>query len=515
MTLNRNLKLLPSDPMAFLAWDELLQEDPDTDVFLIDLWPVHDPVILIADPEVANQVTVKYNLPKPAGLERLFDPVLGGPGLITMHGTEWKVWRGVFNTGFSANHITSLLPSIVDSVEIFCELLHERVGKKHFSLDMLASRLTMDIITKVTLGTDLDNQHVEHRLSKALCKILEWHSFWDPRILLNPLRPLIQWYYGRVIDTFLHAELEKGFAERRQTSTGNLQHSKRARSIVALALDDYIAQGSGKGKDFEDTERLGKEFKKVASAQIRTFLFAGNDTTSSTMQYMYHLLSKHPEALKCLRQEHDAIFGTSRDAASQLREKPTLINQCHYSLAVIKETLRLFAPAGTERAGLVDVSLTDRHGNIYPTQGLCPMVSHRHMHLSPRLWVRPQEFLPQRWLVEPGHELYPSNNSGAFRPFEQGPRSCIGQTLVLHELRVVLVLTARTFEITPAYDEWDAEQRANERWVRKMARRVGLVGEDIKTVMGERAYQSSRPGAHPADGYPCRVSLVREADVRE
>jgi hypothetical protein len=75
-------------------------------------------------------------------------------------------------------------------------------------------------------------------------------------------------------------------------------------------------------------------------------------------------------------------------------------------------------------------------------------------------------------------------------------------------MRIVLIMTARTFEISPAYDEWDAEQRAKEGWWTKTMRRVGLKSEEIKTVMGERAYQTSRAGAHPADGYPCRVALV-------
>lgn len=34
----------------------------------------------------------------------------------------------------------------------------------------------------------------------------------------------------------------------------------------------------------------------------------------------------------------------------------------------------------------------------------------------------------------------------AYRPFERGPRSCIGQELVIVEMRVVLALTVRRFD---------------------------------------------------------------------
>jgi len=63
----------------------------------------------------------------------------------------------------------------------------------------------------------------------------------------------------------------------------------------------------------------------------------------------------------------------------------------------------------------------------------------------------PEEFIPERFLVDEGHQLYP--NPAAFRPFEQGPRNCIGQTLVYNEIGTVLIMTARIFDISPVYDE--------------------------------------------------------------
>ncbi|KAL5389726.1 hypothetical protein DPSP01_002218 [Paraphaeosphaeria sporulosa] len=121
-----------------------------------------------------------------------------------MNEQQWKMWRSLFSSGFSAGHMLSLVPTIVDSVEVFCEILRERVDKGVFQLDDMAANLAMDIITKTTLDTDLNNQRSEHEISHALNTILDWHSFWGPRILLNPLRPVVQWYYGRVLEKFLN-----------------------------------------------------------------------------------------------------------------------------------------------------------------------------------------------------------------------------------------------------------------------------------------------------------------------
>jgi cytochrome P450 len=76
------------------------------------------------------------------------------------------------------------------------------------------------------------------------------------------------------------------------------------------------------------------------------------------------------------------------------------------------------------------------------------------MHRSAKYWLRPDEFLPERWIVPVGHELYPRHS--AWRPFELGPRNYIGQALVMIELRVILACLTREFDLEPAYAEWDA-----------------------------------------------------------
>ena len=59
------------------------------------------------------------------------------------------------------------------------------------------------------------------------------------------------------------------------------------------------------------------------------------------------------------------------------------------------------------------------------------------------------------------------------------------------EVKAVLILTVREFVIKAAYDEWD----------------VMHPKKGPKLVKGDRIYQVQRIGAHPADGFPCRVEL--------
>jgi len=73
-----------------------------------------------------------------------------------------------------------------------------------------------------------------------------------------------------------------------------------------------------------------------------------------------------------------------------------------------------------------------------------------------RLWVRPLDFLPERWLASPGDPLYPEKY--AWHPFGLGPRSCIGRELALVEIKAVLALVVRDLDIDCVWEGWDAQR---------------------------------------------------------
>ena len=282
------------------------------------------------------------------------------------------------------------------------------------------------------------------------------------------------------MDYYIGNELDKRYKECK-ADPGNL----RRKAVIDLVLQAYVPEHAA-----SKPEKLDPEFRAFAIRQIRLFVFAGQDSTSSTICYSFHLLSQNPAALARLRAEHDTVFGTDRSAALSILEKqPHLINDLTYTTAVIKEVLRLFAPAGSSRQGKPNVNITDDQGNVCPTDEAMIWMIHVEMHRAPKYWKRPEEFLPERWLIEPSHELYPMK--GAWRPFEYGPRNCVAQSVVMAELCVVLACIVRQFDFKPAYDEWDA-----------LHPRKGA-----KTYRGERAYQIEEGAAHPVERYPCRVSL--------
>ncbi|KAI0203669.1 cytochrome P450 [Astrocystis sublimbata] len=388
------------------------------------------------------QICNKINLPKPTVSATSMQPVTGGPSFISMNGDEWKYWRSLFNPGFSTGAMLNNVSHVVDSVLIFREKLIQGIGNGMVSLDELTTKLSTETILRVTLDDDSKYQRASHVLPTALNRILSWHSFWDPRVLVNPLRPFVQEYN------------EYETKEERNSETEQ-QKPKTIKSATTLALEAYIDEQQGSNCVSKNV--INERFATYAASQIRLFLFAGTDSTASTLVYVFHMLSKHPDWLRKVA------------AATLLKENPSLLNRYKLTLVVIKETLRVYAPVGTVRSGVAGVAITDFLGNKQP------------MDYAGANVPRPDEFLPERFLVGPDHVLYA--NQAAYRPFKQGPRNCIGQTLVWNELKVAIILTCQEFEIKDAYTEF----------------------EPIVTVRGDRAYQTDSGGQHPVNGYPCRV----------
>lgn len=152
LTLQKYVDQLPPGANVNLAMAELAREYADTEVFLMDFWPVYPPLYIVFDPEAACQITTKYNLSKTDMHLQFMKPITGGPNLISMDGQEWKTWRSLFNPGFSQGTMMENVPHIVSSVQVFCEVLKEKVDGGLIELDNMTTRLTMDVIMKLTLS---------------------------------------------------------------------------------------------------------------------------------------------------------------------------------------------------------------------------------------------------------------------------------------------------------------------------------------------------------------------------
>jgi cytochrome P450 len=156
--------------------------------------------------------------------------------------------------------------------------------------------------------------------------------------------------------------------------------------------------------------------------ELMTMFFAGHETSAAALTWALYLLATHPEVADSVRAE---IAGSVGDRAVDMADLPKLPLLGH----VVAETLRLYPPAWVfDRSPLHDIVVG---GYAIPAGAnllLSPWVAHR----DPRHWEAPDEFRPQRF----GGGWTPPR--GAYLPFGDGPRMCVGNRFAEVEIQLVL-----------------------------------------------------------------------------
>lgn len=411
---------LPRDVMPTVALaDQVRRRHPHLDrAFYLDLWPFTGPTLVVLSPNMLRQATQGENaLPKVGFLKGYMRPISGGHDLVTMEGEEWRRWRDVFRPAFS--RATRLMPGIVDSICVFRDRLVEiaRNSEKAdapFQLHPLALKLAMDMSGKVLYNHDMKCQTSYNDMADAMVSQLGWLLVdgFMPFGSLNFIRPLVHKYNGYRMERYISMV-------QREMSSRNSEDS----CVISQAITRAASSPGSKKEHSEQKDpyrHLGgqEHFDTVIRSQMRFLLLAGYDTTGASITYVLHMLSKYPEVLTRVREEHNQVLGPDlTQAAQKLRDNPHIVNCVPYTTAVIKETLRLYPPTSTLRNGQRGVYLVDdvADGGVtrLPTEGCMVVGNHHGLHHNPRYWKDPEVFQPERFLVgsDDPSQLHPLQDS--------------------------------------------------------------------------------------------------------
>jgi hypothetical protein len=374
--------------------------------------------------------------------------------------------------------------------------------------------VTIDVIGKVICDHDFKTLSTDNEFMTAMRNTLSWipnTQSMNPFHIYHPFRPIIHKYYKYKMDKYIGNILDERFNVRESKQS----KKSRKKTGIDLALEEYFKENGQEDVDAKEMT-MNAEFRKAAIDNLLILLFAGHDTTASTLCYWYELpplalihnltplpsyniLQKHPTELAKVRAELDSVFGANTPAGPQLASNPYLVNQLEYTLAVIKEILRLWPPASGVRIGRKGFFITDpTSGEKFDTDGLLIWTVSMAMHRSAKFWGPDADaFKPERFMPENVDKVPPDG----YRPFEKGPRNCIGQELALIEMKVVLAMTLREFEVKECYEDLGDLMGDGSLWARDGSFRKGEM-----VVYGERMHQILLAAAKPSEGMPCRVT---------
>ncbi|KAI1758533.1 cytochrome P450 [Hypoxylon sp. FL1150] len=523
-------KLYPKGIHAHVWPDYIRTKYNLPEVFYVDWRPFGSLYMNIADPVVASQyVTTGQSLPKSPLVGGFLEKLLGKNNMVTLEGARWKSVRSIFNPGFSPTNIMSLADVIVDASLAYCELIREKAQTGElFELEDYLTKLTIDVIGRVVLDTDMSALRKPHPISKLFrerVRLMPPSDAVFPWQAVDFLRPLKLFINGRKLNREISKELDdkiyrraKEIADEQEKGTG----VPKKRSVVDLALAAYEKEASVGGSEVRITtsQDLPRALREDIIDSVKTFIFAGHDTTSSTLCWANYLLQRHPEVYAKLKAELDTFLpGKLAETAAKIKAEPYIVNKLEYTTAVLREALRIFPPASTIRYAVPNGYVVDSQ-----TKAKVPMLPDAHpwsvahlIHRNTRFFPQPLEFIPERFTPAqtpfPDAELFTEAGRDAFRAFEKGPRNCIGQELAMLEGKIILALTAREFDFVVEYpgEAPDVRYPAVESAARELDEATeygrGVRNGTIKPdhVEGHRVWPSLLGAAKPNGGCPGRI----------
>lgn len=364
---------------------------------------LHGLQVFLLGPEANHYVTVSHagNFSWREGYFRDLIPFLGD-GLLTTDGSFHRTSRKIMLPAFHRERIAAAHDTMREETEL--ALQGWRDGAR-IDLDAWMRTLALRIAMRALFGLDPDASRGELDAAHEFEVALGFHGRdYLMQILRGPRTPFAQLMSARrKLDGLIYAEIER----RRRTG-------ERGEDILSLLLD---AQD-------EDGAQLSDRHVRD---EVMTLLFAGHDTSTSTVDFMFYELAMNPD------EEHKLV--ADLDAGSHERLD-----------LVLDETLRKYPPAwiGPRRS----IEPFEFAGHRV-SGGVSISYSSWASHHLPDVWPDPDRFDPERFA--PGRvEKIPK---GAYVPFGGGSRTCIGMRFGEAEIRMIArhILAEWHLELEPGY----------------------------------------------------------------
>lgn len=342
-----------------------------------------------------------------------------GDGLALTEGDLWLRQRRLLQPAFGPKRMGRYAEAIVERTGRFID--RWQPGQTVNMVNEM-THLTLEIIASVFYDTELTGKAA--RLGEAV-RVLSLTLYEEasspirlPEWLPTPSKRRKKWAIATLrglIDDFIRERRAQGSPDR-----GDLL------SMLLLAVDH---EGDGKGMS-----------DRQAQDEAVTMFNAGHDSTAAALAWIWYLIARHPDVERRLIEEMQAVLG---DRPATFDDVPKLV----YSEMVVREALRLYPPVWAlfAREALQDTELggyrIPRGSQVF----MFPWVTQR----DPANFPDPLRFDPERFSAERIDQI----PQYTWLPFGAGPHICIGLSLALMEMTLIIPTILQRFRPTFAPEQ--------------------------------------------------------------
>ncbi|KAM6940438.1 cytochrome P450 3A40 [Xenentodon cancila] len=399
-------------------------------------WGIYDgrqPVLCITDPAMIKTILIKecYSIFTNRRNFHLNGPLYDAVSIA--EDDHWKNIRSVLSPSFTSGRLKEMFNIMKHHSANLLNSMKKKADKDEpLELKEFFGPYSMDVVTSTSFSVDIDSlNNPSDPFVTNIKKMLKF-DFLNPLFLavaffpfLGPVLEKLEFsFFPKSVTDFFYAALQKI-----KTARESSKQTSRV-DFLQLMIDSQKnndQSGEQHNKGLNDHEIL---------SQSMMFIFAGYETTSSSMTFLAYNLATNPEVMSKLQEEVDATFPNKAPMQYQA------LMDMEYLDCVINESLRLYPIA--QRLERVAKTTVDINGMVIP-KGMVVMVPTWPLHRDPEIWHEPQKFQPERFSKENKQSIDPYT----YMPFGAGPRNCIGMrfALVMMKLAVVEILQQHSFAV--------------------------------------------------------------------
>jgi len=426
--------------------------------------------VVVADPEVLKHVLSSniHNYEKDRDTYAPFLCVLG-TGLVTSHGELWRKQRQLLSGVFREEILADTASVAIKATERLSRMLERMRGTgAPVTIGEEFRKLTLQVIGEAVLSLAPDEcdaffPHVYLPIVEEANKRTwyPWRAYLPTKGNRDYHRAIKQLnhYVTDLVSKRAALRLSERAAKLAAARAANNNDASAAAESLALQGDilDRIleacfaehdaaaaAPASSDSNHSPPLTELSPERLRQLRDEIKTFVFAGHETSSMMITWTLYQLLKNPHCLARVRAEAAAVFGdyeAARAAGNQSPDEPPFRAYAglSYTQNALREALRLYSIVPVVTRHVVD---DDVVGDYFLPRDSKLVLCLQSVHHNDAYWEAPYEYRPERF--ESNYHPY------AFLPFINGPRRCVGQFFALLETKIVLALLVHRFNFTIA-----------------------------------------------------------------